>query len=293
MSIQENYKYISEQFSPILHLHPDEKFFPCSIEWFLSHSNLNENSGKRLKTVPDVQIMDLVQNNRSDVYLDIQENAFSGEPYFQLNSVPVYVTVFDHSENTWRILYNTFYAYNGPYSVCGKDEGEHKYDLEHLSIYVDKATLNVEKIYLGAHGEQNGQYLNYSDINWTGNHPNLYVAKGGHGIYSQPKTYFRIFCCANDRCSEGGLIWTPPVVMIDENTPFNSWLGSWEELNSGDPPLRHWYWQTENQYSSNVFSRLLCPCITNPITCCNVNGKKYVCCPCNLIDCVEEKINIE
>lgn len=80
----------------------------------------------------------------------------------------------------------------------------------------------------------------------------MYVAKGAHGLYFEPKTYPRIYCCANDDAAEG-IRWDPPMsILMDPSTPNYDWLnftGSWDNghvgspLTTVDPAI---YWNSNN-----------------------------------------------
>jgi hypothetical protein len=43
-----------------------------------------------------------------------------------------------------------FYAYNGPFDVCGKEYGAHGGDVEHATFQINKKTLELEWVYCSA-----------------------------------------------------------------------------------------------------------------------------------------------
>ena len=259
---QQEQQLLAEKLCPIVYFHPDEKYFPCSVEYYLRNSDLYRGN---VFLKPSPQKMDLTVYNSSDDHLNIKE--FTGMkaeikiPY----TVPTYVFIQnDPTSGLYRVCYSFLYCYNGAYNIykcpCKCCEaGAHKYDLEHISIYAT-AKGEIQIVYFGAHGTKDGIYRNNFQVETT---PQgrliIYAARMGHGLYPNPRTYYRIFCAANDECSSKGISWMPRVEMINDKTDWNAWLGSWESFDAGDSPFHHEYYKEESQEETNDCKRICCP----------------------------------
>lgn len=80
--------------------------------------------------------------------------------------------------------------------------GYHKGDIESIFFLVDDE--EVQWVYFKAHARGQGVWvaINDCEIDLQGLH--VYVARGSHAFYPEPKTYWRIFGLANDTCSVRG-----------------------------------------------------------------------------------------
>ena len=260
---------LAETFSPVIKFHPDEKFYPTSVESFLNASNLMYYHDDDLKlnclvsdnvnidnlltfqhqdTITclsnkcmhsgDVKSSDSTHSNSTKFNLQLKTSEFyTGSS--NLDSVPVYAHVHPSQNeifpNTITIQYWFLYAFNGPQMKC---LGAHEGDFEHISIIYD--TYSITHAYYSAHSHE-GTWKPVSEISFiNGTHPIVYSALNSHASYESPgvkkrKTTFGII---NDHCADGGEVWTPTAINIGESQrpmPGSEWIqysGSWGSLTS-------------------------------------------------------------
>lgn len=220
------------RFSPVLWLHPQERYMPSSLEEYASHTRLWCN---------DTLQADLPAMNASDPGVreawarrargragcaarpDASPRLRAGAPPEQLDRrAPVYVYVQTYPGFV-EARYIYFYPYNGAYNLLhffhylDVSYGEHYIDLEHITLRFARAGAGgvaLDRVYFAAHTRQEGVWARPADIEWIDGHPVAYVAYGGHGAYPRPGVYPRIFGLASDFCGAGRL-WRPRVVVVN------------------------------------------------------------------------------
>jgi len=230
-------------FAPRVWLAPEESYWPSSTGFFLP--NVHEENGHLVTNQPlgcdsctDPQFLD---GQRPDQ-----------------TSVPVYAQVIRRTQggqptNVTDVLYWNFYAYNNGKNVCigwyspwgcvggYSTFGNHVGDWEHMTVrFIDGRPA---QLYLSQHAW--GGTFTYGDkqLASTGWHPELFAAKGSHGLYHDAarhiyETIFNGDFLADD--TGYGLAWdTWNNVVPIPSQPLGSYSGSlaWMNLTSawGNP----------------------------------------------------------
>lgn len=225
----ERLQQVIAQYTPVLHLHEDERYLPCSVEWYFERSQLwleepvdNEPPKRTLLLdrgkVNASQLLEVQQHHpQRQLHLEIEPLARSGMQQGELDEVPLYVVVKEvlnkqaHVEAV-EINYLTFYAFNGPYTIgvppFSFDAGAHDGDWEHFTVRLDAEAANMVGCYYHAHRPQDGQWLPADCMpkSETGQ-PIAYVAVGAHGLYTGPGVHRRAWFAVNDYCSNKGPVW--------------------------------------------------------------------------------------
>jgi len=201
VNIENTTKYtrLAQQFMPILYFHKKEKFFPLSIEEYLSKCSLVNRNVPHLKIGKgDVQKEDLLLYNDGNHDLFIcQENIKSGKSRHIIN---IYAKVVETDE-FYYISYYMIFINNPGYNICcWKDVGGHKYDLEHITIKVNKVNNVLDTCFFSAHDD--GEMHPLKNIELQEGHPVVYIAKNSHATYNKSGTHFRIWFVANDKCKK-------------------------------------------------------------------------------------------
>lgn len=189
-------------YAPMLHLHPEEVYKNCSIEWFLSHSSLHDS---QLKTdLPHPTVSQLPQGVGSDkrYWLILDPSAEGGE----MSSAKAYIRALWNPGMPYTDLqFWLFSAYNGHATahISGLEFthvthqgdvdlaplGEHFGDWEYVVIRLDNASKKMTHIGLSQHGE--GHFFNDSQFSmfvWEGTHPVVYSSLNGHANYASVGT---------------------------------------------------------------------------------------------------------
>lgn len=244
------------RFRPVVYLHSDENYFPTTIETILENSKLYQD-GKELESegqVNQTNILDLQDKYGLPLKLNIDSRIWGGTALSGLAQIPFYVKVYQTS-SYYVIQYIFNYPYNGPFRVCGKDIGEHQYDMEHITVYVNRLTEKINKIYFSAHGRRDGKMVLKKDIQFEDDRPVIYSAKYSHACYWKAKTWWRLFCCANDHTNKG-IKWDPNhIILLDSNTPWANFEG---DIGAEPSCVGHSWYGHEDGKSTNCFFRLVC-----------------------------------
>jgi hypothetical protein len=157
-------------------------------------------------------------------------------------TTPVYVLWTEYN-NKLYITYVCIYGFNGPYTIdvpllataflkgdILDFQNAHEFDLEHITLELNKDSRQMERIYFACHGSAEGVWLpaKHPDIAYEGTHPVAYVAFGGHGLYPRMGTHVRIYGFANDITCKGKR-WLPQLVLLyPKNDPrFNAKTMGW------------------------------------------------------------------
>jgi hypothetical protein len=254
---------LAQRFKPLLHLHPEDAYRPCNVEYYLANSALYYGD-KRMSEVGEVDTENILSKTSSypeSSQLSFKPNADCWEGFSKsVNDAPYYSVVTD-CEHYWSIQYYFVYAYNGAYSlynIPGLDVGEHFGDMEHMTIHVDKQTQKVIDVYFAAHTDNDGLWVQKENMDMFGDRVIAYVAYHGHGLYPKPGVWYRYYGAANDYTEVGGPVWDPKqVVLIDEKTPWNRFKGHLGFPNYGRTPMYKGCWRQEDGISTGPWQRFL------------------------------------
>ena len=183
------YTRLAEQFMPILYFHEREKFFPLSIAEYLSKCSIKDPHMK----ITNVQKEDLLLYKDYDLLVCDDKIEYN-------NIIHIYAKVVETFE-FYYISYYMIFLSNPGYSICcWKDVGGHKYDLEHITIKVNKVDNVLTTCFFSAHDD--GEMHPLKNIELQEGHPVVYIAKDSHATYNKSGTHFRIWFAANDKCGK-------------------------------------------------------------------------------------------
>jgi len=234
---------------PDFYLHHDDRYLPCSAEYFMQHSELwgrHPDDGSTvvfatrgsLSGAVLCQFQDDYPNHK--LWMELNPDARLGQPLDQLQDVPVYAHVKaivsrQDTEKTeaLEITYITLFAYNGDYEVIPGlyRTGAHDGDIEHITARVHPESGDLIAMWYNSHRGRDGEWRAAAEVpkssrtstsgsgstnNWcTGlKRHAAYIAKHGHGNYPSVGTVHRHFFLGNDRCSDTGPVWRPNTVVL-------------------------------------------------------------------------------
>lgn len=251
-----------EKFKPVGYLHPKERYLPVSIEFYCKNSKLYKGSPTEQKMV----LSDVSSPNLLSDFSDPSYNLVINDGVERENDSLFYIPYYCHYaefDSYIDLQYVFLYTRNGPYDICGLQcvqIGEHPYDLEHVTIRLDKATKELKKVHFGAHQGKDGVWKDAKDVQlFDLTHVKVFIAKGSHATYPDSGCWCRIFCTANDCTSSDGLVWYPAIeTPVINDAVWNLWSGSFSD---SDTPKRHEWYDKEVETSTNCFKRLCCPCL--------------------------------
>ncbi|TKY49493.1 Vacuolar protein sorting-associated protein 62 [Spatholobus suberectus] len=188
-------KAILRVYSPTMCLHPDEEYFPSSVDWFFSNGALLYKKGQESSPVPIASnFSNLPQDPNDDgaYWLDLPADEANKERVKRgdLPSAVSYVHVKPMLGGTFTdIAIWVFYPFNGPARAkvefinlkLGKI-GEHIGDWEHVTLRVSNFNGELKQVYFSQHSK--GIWLDSSQIEFqNGNKPLYYSSLHGHASY--------------------------------------------------------------------------------------------------------------
>lgn len=229
-----------ERHAPILYFHPEEAYFPASIQAALDHSVLQRYTAGGPVTVdsnPTAAALagaPYTDPNSGDTYFlnntggGVADDAGIRDAY-RAGGYPA--TVYGHvttDQGMTVVQYWFFYAFNP--AAWNRHEG----DWETIAVLVrDGAPARV-----GYSQHFDGEQMVWSDVDKEGAHPKVYVARGSHASYLKP--YEGRLGIAGDQVSDGGPVWSPgsyAVTNLGEAAnplPGSEWIayaGRWGEYS--------------------------------------------------------------
>ncbi|KAI3826892.1 hypothetical protein L1987_00952 [Smallanthus sonchifolius] len=187
-----------EAYSPVIYFHPDEEYFPSSVNWFFQNGALLYEKGKETEPSPiQPDGLNLPQGGSNDesYWLDLptddsaKERVKKGDlahscAYFHIK--PMFGGTFTDIP-VW-----VFYPFNGParakleiFNVSLGKIGEHVGDWEHLTLRVSNYNGELRNVYFSEHS--GGRLIDALAIEFeNGNKPVAYASLHGHAFYSKP-----------------------------------------------------------------------------------------------------------
>jgi hypothetical protein len=267
-----------KRFAPVIHFHPEEKYFPITLQEYTRNSDFVELDGALLEESPT--LVHLASTKRKDVSLRPGPNVLSGTLTCEnLDTFPLMYSVTEE-KHTILIQYHIFFAFNGAYKPFGCSYApnlpfsDHNADWESIVMKFEKEApdeqidlLNdegksviLQSIYFGSHTSKEGVWVDANDVLYTnGTHPHVYISLNGHGCYPKPKTYYRGCGIANDYCSDQGIVWIPKnFELFDEKHvgyQYDGYLGFPDHVVM---PHRQSRWKSSNMTSTNACKRFFC-----------------------------------
>jgi hypothetical protein len=266
------------KYNPVLYFTSDEVCYPISIEKYLSQCNLNQGNQVICSTVDSIELYNIHNNNRGNIFTDSDEYHLSfkddswnieltGDP----NSSTVYAKSIKRPQGGYILIYFYLYSHTIPYKLlgccCKLQKFAHKADLKFVAVYLDQ-NQEIEGIYYGAHCQLAGQYISAKDITFENDsHPVVYPCSGDHSNYYTAGCRPRIFCAVYDRTAHE-IISQPNIVRVfdDNDQEFDpatmGWLYFPGKMNSDgiNSPANQCFWTADLPInnSNNWFRRMCC-----------------------------------
>jgi len=224
---------VTRRFAPLVRFHPEEAYFPSSVEWFLKRVRLTHESSPMHAKRPVVITPVLAKGEIDSVKLVSQSvgNDYSGGvskgTFFldipgdsehtrtclgHLASAKCYVHVQPASSGRWHLAYLFFYPFNGAIAIDKKIT--HEGDWEHIKVEVDKSGSNIIRVFFSAHagGKWHVRYStahgNTDGFRCTENtHPIVYSARHSHASYPKSGEQHRPTAILPDDYCGNGIEW--------------------------------------------------------------------------------------
>ncbi len=221
-----------EKYSPILYFSQKENFFPVSVDYFLTSSELKMLEGLDVKTVKENPKLDDISNITEWYYF--LDHKFNGSEAIASDysrkkdgfGYTVYYSL--KRDGDYTILqYWFFYAYSK------SSVNQHEGDLELIQITLDSNNNPLSTTY-----SQHllGENVFWSDIDKQQDHPKIYVALGSHANYF--KSYQGNLGLESDIVEDNGpVLESSDYTLVNLDDPTQKWInfgGRWGNFGSLD-----------------------------------------------------------
>lgn len=227
------------KWAPIIYHHPDEKYYPVSIEWLMANSALIDYTDPKnpvsVSPVTNQDIYDLSKKHNFEIKTDgsilfsFGSDLHRGE--HPTRNIPCYVLV-KEAEGKIHITYIFLYAYNGEYPILGLlNAGQHPADIEHLTVELTQQG-QLTRVMYSAHGTKDGRWVSAKDVPMENGRIIAYMALNGHGLYPKEGIAFRLGGLANDYLGRGAS-WDPKpqLIFLPDHPNFDVKTMGWVAFN--------------------------------------------------------------
>jgi len=223
-----NLQQFVNKWSPIIYHHPDEKYYPVSIDWLMANSALIDYSDpKNAQTISPITNQDIYNLSKKHNFETKTDGsilfAFGNELHrgeHPTRNIPCYALIKDFGDKI-HVIYIYLYAYNGEYPILGLlNAGQHPADIEHMTLeFEGRGEDKLLRVMYSAHGTKDGRWVAADQVPMEDGKIVAYMALNGHGLYPKEGIAFRLGGLANDYLGKGAK-WEPrPQLIFLPNDP--------------------------------------------------------------------------
>lgn len=229
-------------YAPLIYFHPGEKYYPCSVEWYVQQCSLwqrakhEKEKDKKIKSKGEItqdQIATLggFCEPQAEYYLkpEVGSEHYRGQPIINKKcTAPCYAHAFKKAEGGIVLQYMFFYAYNGPtVDLKFVSFGVHQGDWEHIDVHLNP-DYTIRDVFLSAHTAQKaGNYVSPHKLRWhEKTHPIIFASRFGHASHKK----IMKFPDKNLDVTGKGVPWDTQYYIVNVDKPGQEWIyfrGSW------------------------------------------------------------------
>ena len=254
-----------EQYKPLCRFHENEDNGPCSINSFLLECQLyNEEHGNLINNVGELTTTNICHKpSTSELrWLGVPRPIGASSQI----STPMYTaTGIIPETNELFCRYTMFYSYQPTiiksqvlrnYLAKHDNADSHVMDSESFTVHLNATSRVFNRAYMSAHTSKMGKWVtSQAQLEWSDDHPVLYIARNTHAIYNEPKKYHRLFGLVSDDCTQNKTYsWLPTVVHWNTMECVASYPGKWPNGYGS-----HWFTRMTSglnpPQSANAFDR--------------------------------------
>lgn len=188
-------------YGPTVFFHPEEIYFPSSVDWFFRNGALLYKKGETVGHVIDAAGSNLPAHGANDgeFWIDLPHDCQRESlKHGNLESAKLYVHVKPAFGGTFTdIAMWVFCPFNGPgtlklgmMNVALAKVGQHVGDWEHFTLRISNFNGELWSIYFSQHS--GGKWVDPFDLEFIqGNKAIVYSSKNGHASYPHPGVYIQ------------------------------------------------------------------------------------------------------
>ena len=171
---------LAEKYVPVLHFAGGEKFFPTSVDYIISSSDLmhRQSDGSSVLVTSTPTASTLGNYNQADDFLNNRLGTFDAiAADYSGKEAGLGFYAYVHVENLTEgtvVQYWLFYAYNNG------QLNDHQSDIEVVEVFLNSAGSPTQALYSQHLAGENAAW---GDVETQNGHPVVYVALGSHANY--------------------------------------------------------------------------------------------------------------
>lgn len=220
-----------QQYAPLIHLARDEVYNPTAAEYLFDHVERKPRASEDNTYCLQTREIEREQLRRDpSLVFDWFKPPFANPPLYAF-----WVT----KHYGYDLVYFLYCPYNRGKEVMGTIWGNHVSDWEHLTVRLDKHTLQPTEVHYAAH--DSGRTLPWAEAPKAagGTRPLAFAAWGSHGLYPDVgrHVYQRIDVPAL-RIAVWAVGLALPIELADECSEGRAWE-TWRDLRTFDVDTRH------------------------------------------------------
>lgn len=223
-------KRLAELYAPIICFHSKEKYFPCSIEYFIKYCSI-WNGKKELRVIkrclklPSDEKYKNISLKFNKKYKHGQTNEIHQN---EIKNIPYYFYFYE-TKKSYRIVYIFIFPYNGSKT----------FNIKHVTFDIDKITEKLQKVHFPGNIFTR-KWVNVKDLRTTRNKVIIYSSKFYHRLQKTDKN-ISLFCWENIRNNK--IYWNSSnIILIDKDTHWNKFPGRiGNDKNNKIPLYKSWY----------------------------------------------------
>ncbi|KAL1818770.1 hypothetical protein ACET3Z_013639 [Daucus carota] len=186
---------VMEAYSPVVYFHPDENYFPSTVNWYFQNGALLFSKGNESSPTP-VEPMgsNLPQGGSNDgaFWLGLPNDKTASDKIKKgdLQGASAYLHIKPMlGASCTDIAIWLFYPFNGParakieiVNISLGKIGEHVGDWEHVTLRISNFNGELRSVYFSEHSK--GQWVSAPQLEFeNGNKPVTYSSLNGHAFY--------------------------------------------------------------------------------------------------------------
>ena len=204
------------KYTPVVYLHPWEKYMPVPAEWYIKRSELRTMNDTMLVGKGMVNDAALAEYPSKSKLILTDKKDYDGTDESVLDEVPVYahyklLVSSDGVPCCYEINYMYLFAYNAARFGVGGHQG----DWEHITVRVDVTNQDLMAVRYNNHKSWEGTWVSAKKVPLSASGQIVaYCALGGHGFWPTTGLQPRVYIVGSDLTSSHGPVWQPKYIMI-------------------------------------------------------------------------------
>jgi hypothetical protein len=219
-----------QRFKPFIQFDSREKYFPCTVEYYLAHCECFNEKGDK---VTNKGVMNAEGLNP---YLTVKELKLKAqnindcmEGFKKISDAPFYATI-QERQHCWVLQYVMFYTLTSGRGLCGLMQitSNKEADFKFIHMIVDKKTQTLQWVNFN----KEDVWYTPQEFQQFQQHILVYNSLETHNLYPVSGCNYLWCGLAWDENDASGKIWDAHLEEINDTTPWNTFQGTFGDLTN-------------------------------------------------------------